>query len=528
MRITRTAVTFVVLITNLLATTSASATLIPNPDGLRVYDTFLKVTWLADADLPATKIAPDNLPFYELLGFQTCDRTHLEPCVDPNGAMGYETAQAWVQALNNYPGGGYLGHHKWTIPRIEATDSNCTIRNWAYNCMNSALGSLYYQSLPSSDSAPGFTYPDTAVPIPHNQVGPFHNFQPYLYWTSSAGHGTGKSNSGETTFSFNTGWQGSNHTFHYMYVLPMIPGQVQRDGIYYIPTGPNDLQLSSDGKMVWDPDAFDENTGATGVTWLADADLPLKEKFGLDHCQSHHRACINADGSMKYTTAKVWLDGMRNYKNDDGTVGWLGRTDWVIPSADPRGGCDLPFLHCTDGPMGELFFKELDHGQGDPVVPTPDINVGPFYHLQPFLYWSCMGPDPCQGPQPPHGDQEWSFSFGNGFQGTDIVKNNLYVMLYYPQTPAEALHEGLKDELADYPQVRNRFFTEADQISSAPTFVSMVFALDLFDADVNSQRGTKLTSVQADYLMALAQAAADATGLQPPQPPPRPCKPHCI
>ena len=26
----------------------------------------------------------------------------------------------------------------------------------------------------------------------------------------------------------------------------------------------------------------------------------------------------------------------------------------------------------------------------------------------------------------------WSFSFGNGFAGTDLTQNNLYVMVHYP------------------------------------------------------------------------------------------------
>jgi hypothetical protein len=527
-KLKRIAIVPCVLALSLSVVPIANATLIPNPDGLRVYDTFLKVTWLADADLPATKVHPAGQPFYALLGFQTCDKTHLEPCVDTNGAMSYDTAQAWVQALNNYPGDGYLGHHKWTIPRVLASDPNCTIRNWAYNCTDSALGSLYYRSLPSGDGTFGFTYPDTVVPIPRNDVGPFRNFQPYLYWTSSTGSGTG-TNSGESTFSFNTGWQGSNHKFHYMYALPMIHHRVDRDGIYYIPVGPNDLQVSSDGEMVWDPDAVDPNTGAVGVTWLADADLAKSHKFGLENCTSHNRLCINPDGSMKYTTAQTWISNMNQIKNGPHQPrGWLEQSDWEFPAADPKAGCDLPALHCTGGPLGELFFKQLGHGQGDPVVSTPAINVGPFYNLQPYLYWSCMGPDPCQGPQPPHGDQEWSFSFGNGYQGTDIVKNNLYVMVYYPQTAAEALHEGIKDELADFPQV-HRVFSEADQISSATTFISMVVALDLFDADVNAQLGTNLSLAQVTYLTALAQAAGDATGLQPPlPPPPPPCKPRCI
>jgi hypothetical protein len=27
---------------------------------------------------------------------------------------------------------------------------------------------------------------------------------------------------------------------------------------------------------------------------------------------------------------------------------------------------------------------------------------------------------------------QWSFSFGNGFQGTDVIGNTLYVMVYAP------------------------------------------------------------------------------------------------
>jgi hypothetical protein len=84
--------------------------------------------------------------------------------------------------------------------------------------------------------------------------------------------------------------------------------------------------------------------------------------------------------------------------------------------------------------MGELFYNQLGLSQGTPVVPTPDFDVGPFNNLQPYLYWSCAVPDtnpPCQAP-PPAAGFEWSFSFGNGFEGTDITANDLYVMVYWP------------------------------------------------------------------------------------------------
>ena len=85
--------------------------------------------------------------------------------------------------------------------------------------------------------------------------------------------------------------------------------------------------------------------------------------------------------------------------------------------------------------MGELFYNQLGLSQGSPVVATPDIHAGPFSNLQPYLYWSCEAPD-VQGPceqTPPAPGFEWSFSFGAGFQGADLVKNNLYVMIYYPE-----------------------------------------------------------------------------------------------
>jgi hypothetical protein len=31
---------------------------------------------------------------------------------------------------------------------------------------------------------------------------------------------------------------------------------------------------------------------------------------------------------------------------------------------------------------------------------------------------------------------EWNFSFGNGFQGTNLVGNALYVVVYYPESSA--------------------------------------------------------------------------------------------
>jgi hypothetical protein len=67
------------------------------------------------------------------------------------------------------------------------------------------------------------------------------------------------------------------------------------------------------------------------------------------------------------------------------------------------------------------------------VIATLNVTVGPFKNLQPYLYWSCQGAtiqSACQIAGPAAGF-EWSFSFGNGFLGTDLLDNDLYVTVYF-------------------------------------------------------------------------------------------------
>ncbi|HEX7139714.1 MAG TPA: hypothetical protein VF219_17815, partial [Vicinamibacterales bacterium] len=206
--------------------------------------------------------------------------------------------------------------------------------------------------------------------------------------------------------------------------LPMIKGRLPGSPV---PTGTG-LQVSADGQTVYDPVA--------DVTWLANADLAKTQQFGAQCTNSDGTLCINPDGSMSHTTAEAWINGMN-------AAVYLGQTNWQlppIPSSDASCG-----FGCTDHPMGNLFYNQLHLSQGAPAVPTPNVNVGPFSNVQPYLYWSCTAADGsnvlCQ-PAPPAPNFEWSFSFGNGFQGTDLVANDLYVMVYYPDPPAGARHRA--------------------------------------------------------------------------------------
>ncbi|MFI5091390.1 MAG: hypothetical protein ACHP7P_15220, partial [Terriglobales bacterium] len=382
------------------------ATLVLSQDGRTVYDTVNNVTWLADADLAATN----------RFGLPVCNGPVTQPCVNQSGSMDYASAAAWVAAMN---AAGYLGHTNWRLPTTPSTDSTCPFtgphgNSFGFGCVACALGSLYYSAL-------GLKAPNTAVPIPSNTVGPFTNFQPYLYWSQTVGGSAADAckstplGCGNATFSFNTGFHGANVTPEFLYVLPMIPGKIPGTP----PATGNGLQVNPGGQTVYDPVA--------NVTWLANANLAATNTFGLPPCkdQGNPKPCVNQDGAMNLDSANQFVMNMNTYSG----AGYLGQTHWELPPLDPS----CPSYNCDSNPMGELFYDQLGFSRGTPVVATPNIAVGPFNNIQPYLYWSCLGAtiqDACQTDGPASGF-EWSFSFGNGFQDTDILANDLYVTAYF-------------------------------------------------------------------------------------------------
>jgi hypothetical protein len=361
----------------------AAGALTPREGGHTVYDAHLGVTWLADANLAAKE-------------------TFGVPNVNKSGSMNYATAVRWVAAMNALNNGaGYLGHHNWQLPTAPDVDRTCQLtgRNgepFGYHCSGSALGSLYYASL-------GLREPDSAVPSSQNRVGPFQNFQPYLYWSKSA---AADPKQGFVSFSFSTGFQGANVFRNYLYVLPMIKGQ---------PAG------APASATVYDPVAQ--------VTWLADANLAARQTFAI--------ARINRDGAMDHDTAIRWVEAMNHA---DGGRGYLGQTAWDLPETGPSDPtCSMrgtTGYGCTGSAMGSLFYRQLGLHPGDSVIGPSEAHVGPFYNVQPYLYWACAGASassPCRPDGPAQGF-EWNFSLGNGFQGTNLVGNALYVMVYYPES----------------------------------------------------------------------------------------------
>jgi len=383
----------------LLAETVRAADQAGGPSGAEtIHDASYRVTWLANANLAAT----------EKFGVAN---------ISPGGAMDYPTALAWVAAMNAR---NYLGHNNWTLPATPAIDKGCGSKNlrgggyFGFNCTLSAMGSLYANFL-------NYRWPRTIVPVLGNKTGPFGNLQPNLYWTDQ---GSGKTANGYGTFSFNTGAQMENVDKNYLYVLPMIAGKLPGTP----PAAGTGLQVNPDGKTVYDPVA--------DVTWAADANLAATDKFDVPLIdRATGVANFSPSGAMTHTAALAWIAALNSGS------GYAGQKNWQLPpmavapiwnrcqSANPVSGC-------AGNPLGELFYNQLHGGKGRPVTPLPDVNVGAFRNLQPYLYWSCggdRGENTCSTADPlPAPGFGWSFDFGDGFQGTDRQPNYLYVMVYYP------------------------------------------------------------------------------------------------
>jgi hypothetical protein len=379
-------------------------TLVPSADGTTVYDATKNVTWLADADLPASN----------QFGIPLCPGGRSQVCINSSGSMRYDAAVAWIAAMN---AGAYLGHSDWRLPATLPKDRTCAKiganeDTFGFGCTGSPLASLY--------SRLGFGAPNSVQPAAKQTAGPISNLQPYLYWSRTPGGSTSEgcasaaNGCGMASFSFNTGFHGANTLLNFLYLLPSIPGRLAGAPAS---TGTG-LQVSADGQTVYDPESE--------RTWLADADLAASNAFSLPACTDPTTppVCIAQGGAMTFAAAGQFVANMN-------AAAYLGLTNWEIPPLEV--GC--PAYGCGGGrdPMGNLY-QQLGLSAGQPAVVAPNNPVGPFQHLQAYLYWSCEGQSvqggcAANGPVP---NQQWSFSFGSGFTGTDILQNSLYVTAYHP------------------------------------------------------------------------------------------------
>lgn len=142
-----------------LATISAQAALLSRSGGQAYYDDVLDITWLANANMPASQS-------FGLAG------------VAPDGRMTWFTANAWVAALNT---SGYLGLDDWRLPHTKQPDPTCPsqydpggglpIIGFGPGCAGSDMGHLfqvdgvsYYESEPFTNIVGGYYWSDYVLP----------------------------------------------------------------------------------------------------------------------------------------------------------------------------------------------------------------------------------------------------------------------------------------------------------------------------------------------------------------------------
>ncbi len=444
----------------LLPAFQAAAALVPSGDGLTVYDTVNNITWLADLNLPASN----------RFGLPLCNGAGQQICVSVGGAMHYPSADAWVAAMN---AANYLGHGNWQLPTTPAIDRSCGRTgpnggSFGYGCTLGALDSLY--------NSLGFKSPHTGVPVAPNTVGPFGNIQPYLYWSQTSAGAT----QGNATFSFSTGWQGANTLPNFLYVWPMIPGRLPGTP----PAAGQGLQVSADKQTVYDPMA--------DVTWLANANLAASDAFGLPACQDPltPSVCVDSDGAMTYDSAVQLIARMNS-------VAYLGQRNWQMPAIDST--CPGYYCDGNQNPLGNLFYDQLGLTPGMPAIPLLTSATGPFHNMQPYLYWTCGAAtiqDPCSS-SVPSPNFEWSYSFGSGFQGTDLMANDLYATAYFvgtrPSTSGPEITEVANAE-GDSPTIAPNTWVQIKGVNLAPAGDTRIWQASDF---LNNQMPTQFDHVSA-------------------------------
>ena len=186
-----------------------------------------------------------------------------------------------------------------------------------------------------------------------------------------------------------------------------------------IVSGSAQAQLLGEGTVVYD-DILD-------ITWLQNANLAQSMNFGLKG--------INPDGSMSWTAAQTWIAALN-------AMNYGGSNQWTLPkTVHPDKTCDqgpgstdkevdasvkAAFGYsCTGSQLGFLYYQRLGGVEGSTIELTHNSSYGKFSNFQPYLYWS-------GSIWPRVANSYFSFSFGNGWQGTNIQTNALYVIAVHP------------------------------------------------------------------------------------------------
>ena len=107
------------------AVARASAPFQLSAEGTTVYDITNNISWLADADLAASK----------RFGLPVCDgAVDTKTCINASGLMSYQAVPASVAAMN---AANYLGHSNWQLPTTPVSDHICSLGETSPKVMES-------------------------------------------------------------------------------------------------------------------------------------------------------------------------------------------------------------------------------------------------------------------------------------------------------------------------------------------------------------------------------------------------------
>lgn len=168
-----------VLCAALTVSGAAQAALESRLGGQAVYDTDLKITWMADANLAATNtFGMTSVPSY----------------------MTWYDANRWIGAMN---AAKYLGFDDWRLPQVQPGGSGCERSGFSgegYNCTGSEFGHLFYNEL-------GGIAGQYIGAVHNTNLGLFKNIQ-FHYWSGTE-YEPGSSHAFEFSF-FDGYWMPSN------------------------------------------------------------------------------------------------------------------------------------------------------------------------------------------------------------------------------------------------------------------------------------------------------------------------------
>jgi hypothetical protein len=159
--------------------------------------------------------------------------------------------------------------------------------------------------------------------------------------------------------------------------MKMLSSAIVFMGSFFLAVGNSQSELViRGGGLVYDTD--------TNLTWLQDANLAATNDFGV--------AGVNADGSMDWETANLWVGAMNAEK-------YFGYNDWRLPSTNLSiSACGGPevngyLYNCAAIEFGHIYYDELKNKAPYNTLgiffPRNGIkNSGPFMNLDEKSYWS--------------------------------------------------------------------------------------------------------------------------------------------